>query len=277
MYKVNVQSCNHSNLCEAGQSSKSRWAVMLKGEAEVWENVMPLIMCRDYFNDFLYVQHSEAQELGSIFGFHWKYDQKINDQIMKGDFVPLLFNYTEQSKHSFTNWSALHAIEDSLEFRKTKVVDVELEDSWGNGYAEYKVLEVDPQWFSNSIMLSLYTMLVRFLDYEGNTYQEIMPNVKGTDKSFTRIFDEEEDFTNLTIMLNNWEAILGFYEAQHIDNETDLGDGKIGGSSLVSFIHDGSGIKSMLNAFKNLTGCEPAVREWAETFHNIKKKLNKAA
>ena len=276
MYKVNVKSCSHSNLCEAGQSSKSRWAVMLEKEG-VWENVMPLIMCRDYFNDFLYVQHSEAQEINSIYGFHWEYNQKINDQIMKGDFVPLLFNYTGQSKHSFTDWDALHAVEDSLEFRKTKVVDVELEDSWGNGYKEYKVLEVDPQWFSNSIMLSLYTMLVRFLDYEGNTYQEIMPNVAGTDTSFQRIFDDKEDFSNLTIMLNNWEAILGFYEAQHIDKETDLGDGEIGNSNLVSFIHNGSGIKSMLNAFKNLAGCEPAVREWAETFHEIKKKLNKAA
>lgn len=267
-YKINVKAHNQYGLTENGQTSKSNFAVIGK-DGDNWQTLCPLVRCRDYFNDMMFVQHSDERQLSPIYGWEWEFSQELDDMIHKEAFVPMLLNYTQKQGLSWRNWNALHTLEEFLGFNATNVVDVETlvvdEDQYKQ--AEWLVLEADPRWYSSSVMLSLYTMCIRLLDTVGDTYEEIVKKDLGTDSNFSGLF-EGETGEDIKLLLANWETIIGKNIAQGCVGEDD-GEGD---APNVDRVHNGSGIKSMMYGLTS-NSPEPSIKQWADNFKMLKQSL----
>lgn len=267
-------SANERNaLTEVHQSTYSKFAIIRQSGSHVYENSMPFVKCRDYFNDIMYVQYSEAQELGSIYGFKWEWSTHLDDDIRKHKLVRMAFtcdsNYLDSKGR--LDLSRLNTLEKEMRIRQTKAVlpdqVVFLDDQQDVGAHRYIfVLEISPTWFSNAFMLSAFTQLVRMLHYKGDTFPEMAiaaANQSSTDESFRSVLTSDDFYA----LIRHSSKIIGKFVAQDIDESTisDCDD------ELVEYVHNGSGMYSMIQGIKG-HGLEPALSTWVTKFNIFKAK-----
>ena len=123
MLQVKLNDLHQSHLVEAGQSTASKFALMTQNPESVMENLCPLIQCRDYFNDMLFVQYHDEHKLGKIHGWHWEYHQQFHEELITNEYIYLLFNYDADQYKSF---NALFELEEEMGMKKTEVIPVEI-------------------------------------------------------------------------------------------------------------------------------------------------------
>lgn len=274
MIKVEVRGETQSHLCEAGQTTGLRLALLHKVKAGVFHTITPLIRCRDYFNDALYAQYSEARKIHPIYGFHWEYSSNFATQC-KLNTLHILGNI---DKKLYKDYSALHKVEDMLGFKKTVMHEVEITkvncSHTSKEQPDWCVYQIDIRWVSNPIMFSLYTQILRMLEYGGKSIEEIIETTgfnDGTDSNFSELFKDKK----LPFFLANWQEITPMWEP-HAETSNNPGT-----SAHVSNIHNGGGILSFFTGigYDEIDASEPACRTWVTNFHNLynKDKVKEAA
>lgn len=264
MYKINLQYHNACDLTENGQTTDSKYALLVK-DGDHWTNHTMLFKCRDYFNDTMHVLLSKERELHRIYGFKFNFNEEIYQAIHGEAPIPMLFNYGNHSASydSYSNFTALHKIEEELGFIPTNIVEADVGEYSNVSYYHDKfvVLEVDPRWLSSTVMLSAYSQLVRLLAYKGDTLEEICKGVEGgTDNNFARELEKPE----FMLLLRNWEKVFGRNELPYATEEiADLHD-----TSLQSMVHNGSGILSMMQGI-HMKEPEPALGTFIKRFQGL--------
>ena len=155
---------------------------ILNKKGSKFETYLPFTACRDYLNDFAYVE-STKKEIGKIYG----YDHKIlncfdNKNIVYFGVKALNYNnnndnYNELNKlqniliNNYKNLQIfLNRIEDELGIKiKTKI---ELDE-------DVLIIKCSKFWVKSTPLISVYTLLIRCYfntDLEGNSIVDILKN-----------------------------------------------------------------------------------------------------
>lgn len=262
---------NQSKLAEAKQSTKIAFALMLRdGQDRI--NITPMILCRDYFNDLIYAQYHKLENF-TRYGFTWSYNEKLEQEIKdtrERDAAPSLSLVISVPKNNWQNvlkyWKLVKLFEDKMEFNNTIIYEDYGIDTDINKYKDTVLLLVNMpvDWLANSINMSLYTLLWRLSAYDlpltkdmdiGTLIDTLHENFEAyennTDKGLVESLYKYKK--HLIKYVDNWR-LMGA-NPQPIDPDTE---------NISSYIHDGSGIISLLEGMNNPEGAEPAVKEWCK-------------
>jgi len=289
--KLIVTANGTSNLCEVGQTVPVKQAICVETDADTYENVTSWIKCRDYFNDLNWVQHNKYPEPIVKYGFHWQYSQKLVDDLENTGRlkIALLANTDEYAKNFETNMHLINDADKRLGMKATTITklsasEVDNKDwEYGNGEGKtFYLISGDKKWFSNSPILSLYTLIIRSCCNKkliGYTNFEKAFVDLSTDAHFTCQSDGglikqcARDEKAWKLFLDKWEEYMG-WAGQPISLERLEKYGKSSSQSrLLSILHDQTGIASMMHAVrtkpdtKNKDDICNGVFDWQVKFH----------
>ena len=157
---------------------------ILNKKGSKFETYLPFTACRDYLNDFAYVE-SAKKEIGSIYGYNHKllncFDNKniVYFGVKTLDYNNNYGNYDKFNKlqdiliNNYTNLQLfLNKIETDLNIKiKTRI---ELDE-------ETLVIRCSKFWVKSTPLISVYTLLIRCYfntDLEGDSIIDILKNNK---------------------------------------------------------------------------------------------------
>lgn len=269
MYQVRISS-DWPELAENNQFSKLKYALVDYKEG-VYINSMPLALCRDFFNDVMYVQHSEERSLGKVYGFKWKYSPTLRQQIKSGRVMMFI-----TTSNPDITMSSINKIEDELGFSNTTIdyrinfVD-SLVSTSTHLYDYSAMLSIPSEWFTGGFMLSYFTQLLRFSWYGGDTLADSLINAAGQ--------EAESDFIDvmksgqIQIALTNWKDIFGTVPLYSREVHLSYGNEAIDEHNML--IHNGSGILSMYKGLSGGYGVEPAIKKYVERLNVVIAEIDK--
>lgn len=153
------------------------YSVLKKVDSLTFEALMAFTACKDYLNDFIYVE-STGNSLERVYGFEHKYTGELKDKE---------FFYVGLKSLDYNHGSATHkydkllivqnVIKDNYEniIKIINNLEVELYKGHGNGYKEFTkfesliddtlVLKTPIFWSKFSFLFSMYGLFIRcFLD-----------------------------------------------------------------------------------------------------------------
>lgn len=167
--KLVISNQGMTMLNEDHQAVDIRFSLGIRENGSI-RNLMPWIMCRDYFNDVIYVQKSRDEQHFHQYGFGWDYNEELNTQWSNGPaYLLLTCKDNKVLDRVYQNRKVLRSLDKKVGFKRTiitKESDYICEDDagWHHVHGKYLLLfKIDSRWFHNSVMMSLYTLIVRML------------------------------------------------------------------------------------------------------------------
>jgi len=167
-------------LIESSQNNSLRW-VCLKKRLETFTNTTPVFKCKDYFNDF--VVHRHMKKVFRMYGMdsnQAKFDRKGGMWILLANVTSYLASNIENCINTeFGPTWGIKLVYKDLE--KCDVVgDTANFQSQGEVCKNYGLLYIPKEAFTNTLRISLITLLVRNcnIDHQLYNYDElIQPNI----------------------------------------------------------------------------------------------------
>lgn len=279
-----------NGLCEVGQSVPVKVAICVETEPDVFANVTAWIKCRDYFNDLVWVQHTHYDQPIVKYGFEWSYSEALKQDIENtGRLKIALMCHTDEFAQNFeANNHLIIDADKRIGCKATTIIKLSASEvdnqDWGEGKGDNKhwyLINADKKWFSNSPILSLYTLLIRACCNKkllGHTDFEKAFVDLSTDASFSCESDGglikqcAREPKAWKAFLDHWEAVLGWApqpinEAIFTANGHQYSQGK-----LLQRLHDNTGIASMMHAVRTKPDDDKNSRcsglhAWAVKFH----------
>lgn len=274
---LHIHENGQSDLNEVGQTTKLLFALL---NEEQTENITPLIRCKDYFSDIIYVQNNRIYSIKQ-YGFEWDYASWWD----KASHIPLLLSMDDEAAGNFSV-DFLHKLEDFMGIERstyTSLKDVG-KDPMEYIYNNFVTLVVSKDWFSNAPLFSLYTLLVRLFcsfPYKGeSTLLEYLTRVKKvmspghTDLGLVTTLIQE--YTDMEILCAEWRR----YGTPHINSfsedvydelketpeyEDELED------DFSYYIHEDTGIRSFLKACSSNYRASASIESMVTIHKEIKK------
>lgn len=246
---------------------------LLKKEGNDYVNCTPLMKCRDYLNDVIYIQYHKLTNFPKTYGFEWKYEAWLEKKF-SSKYTDVVFVVNEGVLINIKkNFLLINRLEAKLGFPLTKFyikTDIKcFNDTWKTN--KFLHVKVPSNWWANSILMSLYTLFWRLIGYNNlkdhdSSISSILKNLKHTcgnsDQGIiTDIIKNEKKFWYL---IENWKDIIG-YAPQPITPEAD----DIDMETFKYTIHNGSGIQSFIQGLTRPEHAEPAVREWCKKLNEV--------
>lgn len=250
-----------SSLNEDSQAVELRFSLGFRESNGTLVNLMPWVLCRDYFNDVIYVQKSGDRDQFYQYGFYWDYHEELNRQWRTGPaYLLLTCTNTKVLDTIYNNRRVLRSLDVKAGFKRTiaaKEKDFDVDGSIGQYHGKYiLVLKIDSQWLHNSVMMSLYTLIVRMLgvaDYKSNyvDYKHFIYTMY-TSMGFAEdnadwglIRDVLKNPWHLDLLLENHTKIFSgggvpYSRSQHEENADDWDE-------FENNIHNNSGIQSFFH------------------------------
>ena len=215
---------------------------ILKKDKKEYQTYLPFTACRDYLNDFSYVEHTK-KEIGSIHGYNHKLLNCFNNERTFYLGVNTLDfnnggNWTlknEAEKILINNYKTLelfiNTIENKINLFKTRT-KIELDENT-------LIIKSPSYWNKTTSLISVYTLLIRcFFNIEFKENEDILIKMK-----------EHKCFINNDSMMKN--NCIRFYELNTKNfkkiSKIDYSKFKIEGASAVHNF----GINGYLNRIKN--------------------------
>jgi len=165
MDTVKLYSQGRLGLTENSQTKAVRFALLQKvNGTDTYKNVMPLVKCRDYFNDVVYHQNTNGAYPFEIYGFTWDYSQSMYN----ASEIKMLLTFDEELKD--LHLLDLFCEETGSYFRieETKVVFGDIGTSITG---KYNYIVTFPRIFlNNAPVMSLFTLLLRCAFYGVEKY-----------------------------------------------------------------------------------------------------------
>ena len=195
-YKLK-KAINGGGLSEVFQNKKFRFAyVHLEGKEITM--LHKLVKCKDFLNDALIEHHHPGKFLFPVFGFDAtgiKLDEPTH----------LLIESEEGWKNIEKALPALHDLERKMQWKRTQLFPIE-------DHPNKRLLIGSKQWQRSTIVLSIYTILLRSLVYgveEGdiNKYLKSFKGLEGNDPKFLNKLQSYKG--GLMGLITNIKKILG--------------------------------------------------------------------
>lgn len=140
-------------LCENFQANEMKFAFVNTVSDTEWKTINTMVMCREYFNEFLMINHHNKFPFRETYGFRYSHD-KYPWQ-MESPKMAVKFTSKEHMDHFFAGIGALHHIE---HFHKIKPTTVHLVES---KLTNTVVLEFDKFWITKCLTFNVYTLLLK--------------------------------------------------------------------------------------------------------------------
>lgn len=151
-------------LTQSPQKNPVQFAFVNHTFSGVYENIMPFVMCRDYFNEIIWAQWKQKSSQNVIktrvYGFDWN----ASTQHFTEDRVELAVEIPEKNNNLENNLHRLHEIETKNGFDVTVLHCVS---------PKHYILFADKKWQSTTQLFALYTLLLReFCSNESKEWKE---------------------------------------------------------------------------------------------------------
>ena len=140
-------------LCENFQANEMKFAFVNTVSDTEWKTINTMVMCREYFNEFLMINHHNKFPFIETYGFRYSHD-KYPWQ-MESPKMAVKFTSPEHMKEFIDNISALHHIEHYNKFKPTIIHFVE------SKLINTIVLEFDPAWTKKCLSFNVYTLVLK--------------------------------------------------------------------------------------------------------------------
>jgi len=167
-------------LIESSQNNPLRW-VCLKKRLETFTNTTPVFKCKDYFNDF--VVHRHMKKVFTMYGMkssQAKFDRKGGMWILLANVTGYLASNIENCINTeFGPTWGIKLVYKDLE-KSVVVGDLATLKLYGDLGVSYGLLYIPKEVFTNTLRISLITLLVRNcnIDHQLYNYDElIQPNI----------------------------------------------------------------------------------------------------
>lgn len=276
---ITLKDIGQSALNQDGQTTYMEFALLAEAEAGEYINVTPLMRCRDYFNDIVYIQYTKMEDFPRTYGFTWKYQEWLSKQIKEEEYTDMLVLVDPKNKQIDINFKLINRLEKRLGFSPTTYEDIKY-SSWDDiRYIDLRALlvKVPVDWWANSPLLSLYTLLWRLigghtLPEEDLPLEEVLSLLKDSCAGTTDLGLIKNLLANkehLTYFLDNWRSFIGYTPQPFIkgDEEDDADEEE----RLSLMIHNGTGIQSMIVGMSMPDCAEPAVKPWCLAYEEERK------
>lgn len=243
-------------------------------------NVMPLVKCRDYFSDIVYIQKLKLEDFPETYGFNWVYHKWFDKQVTKDKYTDMLIVIDKRVHETIKqNFLLIHRFETMLGFPLTKFTILEQvtwELEWDTTYTICLHVKVPSKWWSNSILISFYTLLWRLCGYDISPYHDMSfkeifklyrEDIVGSDSGI--ISDIYTNYDKFEFFLTEWESLIGnspqpfsieYWKENYYDPHDHEDD------DYKYRIHNGSGIQSFIQGLKCPNKSELAIRDWCIKF-----------
>lgn len=281
-HKYKIVNIDQARLSENDQRVFMQFAIAKK-QGDYFVNKTPLVVCRDYFSDVIYIQHNELEDFPEVYGFKWKYQSWLSRQINNNKYTDMFIvvggGYYAKV---VCNINLLMRVEKYLGFSQTMYKEITPVPYKGmiSSNKIFLHVRVPTEWWGNSLLISLYTFLWRLsahdvtlspLDSLDETFTYLMSAIAGSDLGILKSLTYTKG--SFQFFLDNWKSIIG-KNGQPMDIEEYTEHANEGGWSPYKYaIHNGSGIQSFFNGIRRPSVSEPAIREWctkfAEEFSNV--------
>ncbi len=245
MNTVKLYSVKSHTLTENGQTKLIRFALLQKISGDLYKNIMPMVKCRDYFNDIVYEQATKGQFTFSIYGFRWKFSPSIYKQQQEGNDLKMLMSSPVIQYNMFL--LEQFCKETNLPLPQIEECEVTEGDCKPSYDCKYYIVTFNSIFLNNGPLMSLFTLLLRcsFYDNMEGLYDQCSSLKEGISCFLQQnSADCSTDSGLLYTIDKHYEHFIKFLESpsekQFVDPEDNI---KYNNHS----IHDHTGIQSFTN------------------------------
>ncbi len=195
-----------NQLCESMQANEVKFAFTNKQENGDYQLITNFVKCREYFNEFLMVNHHPEQfKFEEVYGFKYKHEEFPYQ--MQNPSIAIKLPRKDQYESFKVNLELLNAIEDFNGMEKTTIV--ETSDARQRG--AIFVLEFSSMWINSCILFNIYTLLIKLctLDIKNKTLETLSQTFKHNRPSELS-YVEVLKVNKLNAILNNLKEFTKF-------------------------------------------------------------------
>lgn len=247
-----------NELCESMQVNEVKFAFTNKQENGDYQLITNFVKCREYFNEFLMVNHHPDQfKFEEVYGFKYKHEEYPYQ--MQNPSIAIKLPRKDLYEAFKTNLEWLNSIEDFNGMEKTYIVETSDARQRGTTF----VLEFSSMWINSCILFNIYTLLIKLctLDIKNKTIKTLLETFN-YNKPSELLYVECIKVTKLNAILNNLKSFMKFSDT-FVDGFKTI--------RAAYTVHSQSGLISMaqyprlfdgsplLKVFKAITSKKPTV------------------
>lgn len=154
---------NRSKLAE-GRNYGFGFSILKKVDDKTYEALMPFTACKDYLNDFIYVETTK-KPLGIIYGFKHEYTGVFEDQEY------FYLGYKSVDKNKSSGWDKLNETKELIVSNYTNVIkffnkleeflDMSDRTEFESLEEDTVILKVPMYWTKYTFLISVYLLYIR--------------------------------------------------------------------------------------------------------------------
>lgn len=194
----------------------------LKKQGDDYESLMAFTACKDYLNDFVYVE-STGKALGVVFGFKHEYVNYLNttDYIYLG-VKPLHYNHGTSKYKEYDSTLELLKTNNTLLIKFINqledLINIKQHTEFENYLDDTLILKLSKEWFEFPFLISLVTLFIRC--YINVTEKEVNAGLISvlSDKSRKAYMSVDDMMKNNICLLVNSEYVEQLRDYKYVDN-----------------------------------------------------------
>lgn len=195
-----------NQLCESMQVNEVKFAFTNKQENGDYQLITNFVKCREYFNEFLMVNHHPDQfKFEEVHGFKYKHEEYPYQ--MQNPSIAIKLPRKDLYETFKTNLEWLNSIEDFNGMEKTYIVETSDARQRGATF----VLEFSSMWINSCILFNIYTLLIKLctLDIKNKTIKTLLETfnyIKPSELTYVECIKVNK----LNSILNNLKSFMKF-------------------------------------------------------------------